>query len=132
MKHWFVKEKENVAKRRALEVRNAQQLYLDAVGPEVRGGGRGAVLKEQAYSNSSQAGYKSEGTRRNLALGVFLVEMPSDYSHCLMLCVTIPVLFVCLFHLWCTAHKTQKSPDNKANGSTFAAFFFLRTIRFSV
>ena len=26
MKRWFVKEKENVAKRRALEVQNAQQL----------------------------------------------------------------------------------------------------------
>ena len=34
MKTWFVKERENVAKRQALEVKNAQQPNEDAVGPK--------------------------------------------------------------------------------------------------
>ena len=46
MKRWFVKEKEDVAKRRALEVQIAQQINQDAVGPKARGGGRGDTLKE--------------------------------------------------------------------------------------
>ena len=48
-KRWFDKEKGDVAKRRALEVQNAQQLYQDADGPKALGGGgggRGVALKE--------------------------------------------------------------------------------------
>ena len=37
MKRWFVKQKENVAKRRALEVQHAQQLIYGAVDPKARG-----------------------------------------------------------------------------------------------
>ena len=38
MKRCFVEEKDNVAKQRALEIQNAQQLNQDAVGPKTRGG----------------------------------------------------------------------------------------------
>ncbi|MEP5374373.1 MAG: hypothetical protein ABJQ14_01110, partial [Hyphomicrobiales bacterium] len=41
-KRWFVKEKDNAAKRRALEPKNAQILDQDSVGPtpwEAAGGG---------------------------------------------------------------------------------------------
>ena len=43
MKRWFVKGKDNVAKRRALEVQNAQQFNPGAVGPKVKGRKRGHV-----------------------------------------------------------------------------------------
>ena len=45
VKRWFVKEKKNVAKRRALEVQSAQQLKTP-LAPTAGGAGRGAALKE--------------------------------------------------------------------------------------
>ena len=46
MKRWFATEKENAAKRRALEVQTAQQPKT-SLGPRLGGGGeRGATLKE--------------------------------------------------------------------------------------
>ena len=39
IRRWFVKEKENVAKRRAPEVQNAQQLWTP-LGSRLGGGGR--------------------------------------------------------------------------------------------
>ena len=44
MKRCFVKEKEDVAKRRALEVQNAQQLKT-SLGPRPGAGEREAALK---------------------------------------------------------------------------------------
>ena len=40
MKRWLIEEKNTIAKRRALEVQNAQQLNEDAVWPKTRGGGK--------------------------------------------------------------------------------------------
>ena len=46
MKRWFVKENDNVAKRRALEVQTAQQLDQDAVGPKATGGRKRSHVEE--------------------------------------------------------------------------------------
>ena len=52
------KGKENVAKRRALQIQIAQQLTQDAVGSNVRGGERGAALNKVGVARAARPDIK--------------------------------------------------------------------------
>ena len=54
-KRWFVKERENAAKRRALEVQSRWQLNQDAVGPQGQGGGRKRSRVERGVAAATAA-----------------------------------------------------------------------------